>query len=146
MSVGTRGSIGLGTTLTYSLDDGTTFTPVPRLSEIGDMPLVGEADDVDITGYDTPGRTREYIKGLVESGELECTGIWTADPDQAALQDINDNVPWKMTLPDGSAELAFDGYVRVMNITPQLDDRMEFSFTIRVSGEPVLTIPAPAGV
>lgn len=141
-----RGYIGLTTELAYSEDDGTTFTPIMRLSEIGDFSF-GEADEVDVTGYDTVGNTREKIKGLADAGEVEVTGIWTGDDSQLFLLTSNDVLPWKMTLPTNPTtgqpigEIEFNGYVNAPRVTPQLDDRIEFGATIVISGEPTMTIP-----
>jgi len=135
-----RGYIGLGTKLAYSEDDGATWNEVARIAEIGEL-VFGEADKVDVTGYDTPTRVREYIKGLEEPGEIELTGIWTAHESQLAIMELDDVIPWKITLPHNLGEIKLDGYMTGFSINPQIEDRIEWSATLVISGKPRLTIP-----
>ena len=139
MSAG-RGYIGLGTTLSYSTDSGTTWLPIARISEIGDIGF-GEADKVEVTGYDTATRAREYIKGMEEAADIDITGIWTADASQIAIMSLDDVIDWQIVLPDSMGDIEMEGYITNFSINPQLDDRIEFSATLVVSGKPVLTIP-----
>lgn len=144
MSV-TRGYIGLGTTLEYSDDDGTTWTEVARLSEIGEIGF-GEVDQVEVTGYDSTNRTREYIAGLADPPELEVTGVFTADESHEAVAGFHESgavIQWRATLPDDVAQITFDAYVANFSVTPQLEDRIEFMATLQASGRPTLTVPAP---
>lgn len=135
-----RGYIGLGTTLAYSEDGGTNWKEVARIAEIGEL-VFGEADKVDVTGYDTPTRVREYIKGLEEPGEIELTGIWTAHESQLAIMELDDVIQWKVTLPNNLGEIELDGYMTGFSINPQIEDRIEWSATLVISGKPRLTIP-----
>lgn len=135
-----RGYIGLGTKLAYSEDGGTTWNDIARIAEIGEL-VFGEADKVDVTGYDTPTRVREFIKGLEEPGEIELTGIWTAHESQLAIMELDDVIQWKVTLPNNLGEITLDGYMTGFSINPQREDRIEWSATLVVSGKPVLTIP-----
>ena len=135
-----RGYIGLGTKLAYSEDGGTTWKEVARIAEIGEL-VFGEADKVDVTGYDTPTRVREYIKGLEEPGEIELTGIWTAHESQLAIMELDDVNQWKVTLPNNLGEIELDGYMTGFSINPQREDRIEWSATLVISGKPTLTIP-----
>lgn len=135
-----RGYIGLGTTLAYSENGGTTWKEVARIAEIGEL-VFGEADKVDVTGYDTPTRVREFIKGLEEPGEIEITGIWTAHESQLAIMELDDVIQWKVTLPNNLGEIELDGYMTGFSINPQIEDRIEWSSTLVISGKPTLTIP-----
>ena len=127
-----RGYIGLGTTLEYDYGDG--YVELARISEIGEIPLQGDADDVEVTGYDTPTRVREYIKGLEDPGDMEITGIWTAHESQLGVMTSNDVHDWRLTLPNDLGTYIIPGYVHGFTLNPQLDDRIEFSFTLRVAG------------
>lgn len=135
-------AIGFGTTLAMG-DGGSpeSFTPIARITEIGEFGL-GEADDVDITAYDSPDRYREFIAGLVDAGEIEITGIWTADQTQQDLSGIIGTTKnWKITLPSGLGEFAFTGYIKSgPRWNPQLEDRIEFMATIKISGKPTFTV------
>lgn len=137
-------SIGYGTQLQYSTD-GVTYTTIARIVEIGDVSL-GEFDDVEVTALDSPDPFREYRRGLGDAGEIEFTGIWTADPTQRDLADrllaapnVNDYI--KIVLPDGLGTFSCRGYIKAVSITPPLEDRIEFSGTIKVSGKPTFNVP-----
>jgi len=134
-----RGYIGLGTTLSYSTDNGSTYTAIARISEIGEIGF-GEADDVDVTGYDTPTRTREKIKGMEDAGSIDLTGIWTAAASQQAIMALDDVIKWKFVFPESMGEIVLDGYITAFQLNPQLDDRIEWSATLVVSGKPTLTV------
>ena len=141
-----RGYIGLGTKLEYTDDpegDPVEWNEIARLTEIGEIEF-GEVDEVDVTGYDTPTRTRETIAGLADAAELDITGVFTADESQAKLEELHGDgtvKTWKVTLPDDIATIEFDAYVANFNITPQLEDRIEFNATLQISGRPELEIP-----
>lgn len=128
-----RGYIGLGTTLEY--DYGSGYEEVARLSEIGEIPLQGDADDVEVTGYDTPSRVREYIKGMEDPGDIDITGIFTGDESQLGILESDDVSDWRLTLPNGLGSYIIPGYAHNFMLNPQLEDRIEFSFTLRVAGQ-----------
>lgn len=141
-----RGYIGLGTKLEYSEDDGTTWEEIARLTEIGEISF-GETDQVDVTGYDTPTRVRESIAGMADAAEIDITGIFTADESHEKMEELQGTgavIEWRVTLPDDIAQITFDAYVASFNVTPQLEDRIEFSSSLQVSGRPEMTVPAPA--
>lgn len=138
-------AIGLGTELQVG-DGGSpeTFAPIARLTSIGEISM--DADDVDVTAYDSPDGFREYIRGLVDAGEIPFTGIWTADAtQQAAFTDIlggpgQANKNYKVVFPGSLGEFACSGYIKSVGLNPQLDNRIEFSGTIKVSGKPTFTV------
>lgn len=140
MSGTARGYIGIGTKLEYSTDSGSTWVAVARLTEIGDIPVGGEADDVEVTGYDTTGGFREKIKGLKDAGELDLTGVWTAHASQQAIMEQDDVIGWRITLPNSLGVWTADGYINDFSINPQLDDRIEWSGTLVISGAPALVV------
>lgn len=138
------GYIGLGTKVSFSTDSGSSWTEVPMLTEIGEIPVLGEADEVDVSTYDQTGRNRKYIKGMSDTDTIEFTGVWIADADQVAVKSLGDTVvDWKIRQVEGIAELTFDGYVSSFVINPPLDDRQEFTFGVKVSGDVTMTVPAP---
>jgi len=139
--VPTRGEIGLGTTLAYATASTGPYTPVARLTEIGEFGF-GEADIVDVTGYDSPQGLKEFISGLKDLGELSVKGIWTADTSQQALINMQGQKRfWRITLPQNLGTWTAEGFVRNLTINPQLDDRVEFSATLKITGVPTFAVP-----
>lgn len=128
-----RGYIGLGTKLEYNYGEG--YVELARITEIGEIPLQGDADDVEVTGYDTPTRVREYIKGMEDPGSIDITGVWTAADSQLGVMESDEVHDWRITLPDSLGTYIIPAYVHGFTLNPQLDDRIEFSFTMRVSGQ-----------
>lgn len=139
--------IGQGTLLQVG-DGGTpteAFTTIARLSEIGE--LGGDVDDIDITNHDTAFPVREYIRGLAEPGEMSITGIWIADATQFDLFEkvfagLVPNENYRLVLPDDMGVAEFAGYVGGFRLNPQLEDRIEFTGRIKMSGPWTLTLPS----
>ena len=137
-------AIGYGTTLEVSSDGGITWTAIAKLTSIGEVSI--EADDVDVTAYDSPNGFREYIRGLADAGELEFTGVWIADTTQTQV--VNDLLggpggalkDYRITLPGNLGTFECRGYVKGWSLNPQLEDRIEFSGTLKLSGAPTMTV------
>jgi hypothetical protein len=136
--------IGQGTILSHS-SDGSTYTPIAVLTEIGEFG-VGEGDDIDVTNHDSVDGYREFIRGLVDPGEIEFTGQWTEHASQLLPISGNDtgitlgpttDLDWyRITLPAGLGVWNGRGYWKSFTLNPQLDDLLEFSGSIKVSGKP----------
>ncbi len=136
--------IGHGTLLQVG-DGGSpeTFTTIARLSEIGGMDA--SADDIDITTHDTVDAIREFIRGLVDPGEVTFTGVWIADATQQDTFDevfggLTPNKNFRIVLPASMGQFDFSGYFGAWRINPALADRIEFGGRIKISGKPTLTI------
>jgi len=120
-----------------------SFTTIARLTEIGEVDV--SADDVEITTHDSVNAIREYIRGLVDPGEITFTGVWIAD---ASQQDVFDDVfgglgangNFRIVLPASMGQLDFAGYFGGWRLNPQLEDRIEFGGRIKISGAVTLTI------
>lgn len=139
--------IGQGTILAHS-SDGTNFTDIAVLTEIGEFGL-GEGDDIDVTSHDSVDGYREFIRGLVDPGEITFTGQWTNDASQELpMTGANTGIDtgptttldtFRITLPDSLGVWEGEGYWKSFNINPQLDDLLEFTGSIKVSGKPTFT-------
>lgn len=135
--------IGQGAQL--EVDNGSGFTPIVRLTEIGE--LGGDVDDIDVTTHDTTSPVREYTRGLAEPGEIAFTGVWIGDPSQFDLFDkvfagLVPNEDYRMVLPDNMGVAEFSGYVGGFKLNPQLEDRIEFTGRIKMSGPWTFTLPS----
>ena len=139
--------VGHGTLLQVGQGDGPpeTFTTVARLTEIGEFG--GDVDDVDITNHDNAEAVREYIRGLAEPGEISFTGIWTADETQFdvfsdTFEGIVPNKNFRLVLPAGMGIFESEGYIGGFRLNPQMEDRIEFSGRIKLSGTPTFVLPS----
>jgi hypothetical protein len=122
-----------------------TFTTVARLTEIGEFG--GDVDDIDITNHDNVEAVREYIRGLAEPGEIPFTGVWIADQTQFDLHadvfaGIVPNKNFQVVLPDDMGIAEFSGFVAGFRLNPQMEDRIEFTGRIKLSGSYTLTLPS----
>lgn len=137
--------IGQGTLLQYSTD-GVTYTTIAELSEIGDVSF-GEADDIDVTTHDSPDGHREFIRGLIDAGEISFTGIWEAAASQQTPITRLQTGPTssldyiKVIFAGSLGTFTARGYVKNASLNPNLDDKMELSGAIKISGKPVFVIP-----
>lgn len=139
--------VGHGTLLQVGNGDGPpeTFTTIARLTEIGEFG--GDVDDVDITNHDNAEAVREYVRGLAEPGEVNFTGIWIADATQfdihnKSFEGIVPNENYRVVLPDDMGIAEFSGYVGGFRINPQMEDRIEFSGRIKISGSFTFMLPS----
>lgn len=137
--------IGHGTQLEIESNTPGVYTPIVRLTEIGEFG--GDVDDIDITNHDNVEAVREYIRGLAEPGEVSFTGIWIADASQFDLHNktfegIVPNENFRVVLPDDMGIAEFAGFVGGFRINPQMEDRIEFSGRIKISGSFTFTLPS----
>lgn len=141
--------IGQNTRLAHSTD-GVNYTDIAALTEIGEFG-VGEGDDIDVTSHDSPDGYREFIRGLVDAGEISFTGQWNAAASQQlpiggaqtgiTLGPTTTLDYFRITLPSTLGTWTGQGYWKSFMLNPQLDDLLEFSGAIKVSGKPTFTVP-----
>lgn len=137
--------IGHGTTLEVEGDTPGQYTPIARLTEIGEFG--GDVDDIDITNHDNVEAVREYIRGLAEPGEVSFTGIWTADASQFDVHNkvfagIVPNENFRVVLPEDMGVATFSGYIGGFRINAQMEDRIEFTGRIKISGSFDFVLPS----
>lgn len=120
------------------------FTPVAEITSI--TPPQAESDDVEVTHMESPGRTKEYIAGMVEAGEAAFKGNWipgnaTQDHLVGVLADQKAGTVrnWQIVVPPGTAAPAgltwsFSGYVKKFNPDISVSDKLSFDASIKVSG------------
>jgi hypothetical protein len=107
-----------------------------ELKEVKDVtPPNLQVDDVDVTHYQSPGRTREYIAGFIEGGEAACTmnrvpGSATEDL-ILLLQSTGARTLVKVTWPNGII-WTFRGHVKGYETTSPVDGVMEATATWKV--------------
>jgi hypothetical protein len=141
--------IGQGAQL-YHSPDGSTYTAIAKLTEIGEFGI-GEGDDIDVTNHDSSAGFREFVRGLVDPGEITFTGQWEASASQKlpmtgsttgiANGPNTANDYFKIVLPNSLGTWTGRGYFKDFKLNPQLDDLMEFSGAIKVSGQPSFVVP-----
>lgn len=138
-------NIGSGAQLQLSTD-GVSYTTIGKLTTIGDI-TIGEADTIDATTYDSPNGHREKIRGLIDAGSIDFTGNWEGSASQVAPITRLQTGPTstldyiKVVFPNSLGTWTARGFVGSLKISPPMDDKIEFSGTLEISGKPTLNIP-----
>lgn len=141
--------LGFGTLL--QVDRGAGYSSIAQLTEIGDFRP--EREDVEVTTHQSTGGFRGFRPGLIDPGEIDFTGIWTAAVSQVALMDDvlagieTDSVySYRVVLPRGLGTFTCDGYLRNAGINPQMDGRLEFSGSLKWTDEAEFAITESDGL
>lgn len=122
---------------------GTAVTAVAGLTSISGLDL--SADTIDTTTLDGDGY-RTFIGGLKDGGEVSIEGylIPATGKGQQELYTLFDSgevEDFTIEFPaDTKAKWEFEGIVTGFSTSADLEDPLAFSATIKVSGEPTLTV------
>lgn len=137
--------IGQGTLLQHSTD-GVSYTTIASLTEIGEIGI-GEGDDIDTTTHQSPDGFREFARGLVDAGEVNFTGNWEAAASQmlpvtSILAGPTSTLAYyKVVFPASLGTWTARGYWKTFKLNPQLDDKFEFTGSVKISGKPAFVVP-----
>mgnify|MGYP001589020400 FL=1 len=136
---------GYGSTL--QLGDGATpevFTTIAEVTNL--VPPSMKRDSSDVTAYSSADGYREFLPALRDGGEVGVEANWlpnnaTHDEVTGVLESFNDDVNhnWKIILPSSIATIALTGHVTAFEPTTPLDGHGKLSFTIKISGKPVVS-------
>lgn len=131
----TAAMIGLGITL--EMQDLITPNTWFFIDEIFNLNPPSQVDDVvEATHYSSPNRRREYIPGLVESGELSFDMNYVPGSDSDVLINAAQGVEKRLriTFPNGVTQV-FNGVRQGYEKNAPIDDRMTATVTFRVTGD-----------
>lgn len=119
-----------------------------EIAELTDVNGPGfKRDAVEVTHHKSPGRWREFIKGLKDGGEVTLSmNFLPAHTSQNAttgiLSDFGDDTivrTWSVIFPDeDETTWAFPGIVTSSDFGAPTDDKLTCDATIKVSGQPTL--------
>ena len=148
--VPTTAIIGYGTIVSVmDLASPSAYFELVEVKEV--TPPNEQVDDVEVTHYQSPGRTREYIAGLIEGGEASC--LMNRYPGSAtevlitALKIGGDKKMIKIEWPNSSGSTGvtweFLGHIKGYETTAPVDGPMEATVTFKVDGSQTITIPSP---
>jgi predicted secreted protein len=101
-----------------------------------------DVTNIDVTAHDSSGGWREFVGGLTDGGTLELTGNYDQDNvGQVELRDERGEVAAIIvTFSDGSTS-TFSAVVGGFNLSNPLDDKIEFSCSLKVTGAIVIAAP-----
>ncbi|MDE3797596.1 phage tail protein [Sinorhizobium meliloti] len=133
----TDAKIGYGTI--YEVWDA---TPSPagfvEIAEVFSVtPGAATADRIDATHMQSPGRRREYIAGLIDSGEASFEINWVpGSASDLLLRELFESgavVEHRITFP-GAARVTYEASIIGFEKSVPVDDRMTATITVAVSG------------
>lgn len=120
-------------------DDGTTYTTIPEARGLA-VPSP-TTDYQDVTNLDSTNRTREFVKGLIDPGEitLNCNYTSAGYEQQIADQAETAAIYYRATMPPLNGQVTGDVFTFRGYPTPaiQADDAgapMSMTVTIRITG------------
>jgi len=106
-----------------------------------------EADEIDVTNQDSSGSLREYLRGLINPGEITTEVNFdpndsTHDGSTGMFADLLAGTVrnWKIVFPTTpTATLAFTAFVKSFPLTAPVDNVLSASLTLKVTGLPTLS-------
>lgn len=121
-------SFGVTVTVNASTIGGLTEVSIPEV----------EVTDVDVTTHDSLGGFKEFKGGLKDGGTVTLTGAYdSADAGQTYLRTAANQggnpVACVVSFSDGS-KATFNAFVKGYGVTNPLDDKVEFTSGLKVSG------------
>lgn len=131
------GNFAFGTKFSITVDS--VLTPVAKLTSITGLELT--ADELDFTAHDSPNGWREYGQGLKDAGSVSIEGNFTNDASHQSLYNLfvsGDTVEMSIEFPATLATWTFEGFITGFSTSAPMEDKISFSASIKVSGEPTL--------
>ncbi|RJL13691.1 phage tail protein [Paracoccus siganidrum] len=129
--------IGYGSTV--RIGRGTTPTFV-EIELVGDLELPDEQiDEVEVTHMKSPGRRRQFIAGLIDSGELSIPMNYIpGSPTDTLLLEIKasgEEVILEITVGTGGTPEQYSAFLKGYSRTAPIDDKMTAEATFRISAQ-----------
>lgn len=135
---------GFGTKLEYgNKGDGTstTWTAVAKIHDIDPPEL--EADDIDTTHNQAPGKVRTFQGGLINPGLFKAIAAYTATAYQTLLAMVGVQTDFRITFNDAittqGSTMVMQGYPKKLGAKTPMDGIDTFELDYKVSGAPVFT-------
>lgn len=119
--------------------NGTTYTSIPEARGLVTPSPTTEYQDV--TSLDSPNRTREFVKGLIDPGEITLPCNYTSDgyEQQVADQAAAEAIYYRVTMPALAGQTAgdvftFRGFVTVAIEANDVGAPIAMTLTIKITG------------
>ena len=134
----TDADIGFGILLAKETTPGggTYATVAIELSRL--QPPGYSRDAIDASHTTSPDEFREYIEGMMDSGEIEIEGNFVPDASDVVVAALlAGKASFQITFPN-AVTWTFDAFFTNYQPDAPIDDKMSFSATMKVSGKPTL--------
>ena len=137
----TEARIGYGTVLEIALASAPTeFTYIKEVFDA--TPPADSDDNVEASHMQSPGKRREYIPGMTDSGEasFEMNYVPGSATDRFLRSIRGKKLLTRLTFANG-VQVIFHASRQDYEAAIPVDDRQTATLTLKVSGEPYLTTP-----
>lgn len=130
------------TTISYSTDDGLTFTEIDLLMEVPE--IGGDPEKVEVTTL--KDSVKKYIPGIRDLGDLAFKFLYDNSATTSnyrvlrGLQENNTLATFKLEYPDGTAH-EFDAYVSVKMDSAAVNAAMTFTASMSLQSDITVTNP-----
>lgn len=137
------GMIGYGSTVRIGrTPSGGGAVAMVELDLIGDIEAPDEqVDEVQVTHMKSPGRRRQFISGLIDSGEVSVPMNYIpgseTDTLLRAIKATGEEVLIEFTLGEDADPETFTGFLKGYGRTAPIDDKMTATATFRLSSSVV---------
>ena len=139
----TKAKRSLGTKL--KIGAASTAIPVGGVTSIDG--IENSADTIDVTTLDSDGGYRDFIAGFKDAGDVSLEGfLYTEDAGQVKLSELfksGEISDFSIVFPEEmGAQWDFKGVVTGFGTSASMEEAITFTSSIKVSGEPILTLSA----
>jgi hypothetical protein len=128
-------TIGYGVQVRIGRGATPTWANIVGLKDTGFPEAV--ADKIDATHHQSPNRTKEYVPGLIDNGEVAMSVHWVpgsaTDVLLRAIHASGETVQIEWTAPGGDPE-AYAGYLQTLTPSAPIDDLMMYEATFVING------------
>jgi len=132
---------GFGTAVAVNTGTSSSSTNT-AISQCHNFSLTGLVrTDIDISNFDSPDSAKEYIRGMIEPGELQFDAVYAeanVTTLTALLTNTSELLYWKVTFTDGSW-WGSCGYLKSISQEGGADDKITMRITAKLSGLPAFT-------
>ena len=135
----TKAVLGHGTKFERGNGDGPpeTFTTLHEVIAF-DAPDE-QADDIEVSHFESPDSTKEYIRGMVEGGTMSFTVNYNPSEYSTHTQIITDKGTgtthnYRFVLPDSLETWTFSGYVKGTKLVSGPNEAQQLEVTLKVAG------------
>lgn len=138
----TQGVIGWGTVIYAGAGDG----PPETFREIHEVrtaaPPQAAADEVEMTHFGSPNRTKEFIQGMIDSGEMSFEVNWNPGiyPDHKHLREDSENGRKRnyiIVLPGAMETITVPAFVKTLTPSLAPSDAVVMAVTLRCDAQEV---------
>jgi hypothetical protein len=133
----TEATIGYGTRIRVGVGAGPTWTTLQHVGDV-EWPMA-EADEHEVTAMDSPNRTKEYIAGLIDNGEITIPLNWVPGSDTdtvlTAIQASGEIVQVEfLSNADGATPETYAGFCKRYARTSPVNGVQTAEASFRING------------